>query len=127
MKKLEHDKQETDVHLNSLTGEGNFNLCFVFHFDYQPTEQEVRSGIGLDSPPWRRLSSSSLLCWSRRSGTMTASLPMTSLVLLSLPSTSVPSPYFCPLVPAPAEGLPPRPLVPYSKPSLNAGFQTQGH
>nr|XP_031289780.1 fer-1-like protein 4 isoform X2 [Camelus dromedarius] len=41
MKGLEHDKQETDVHFNSLTGEGNFNWRFVFHFDYLPTEREV--------------------------------------------------------------------------------------
>ncbi|KAF5917829.1 hypothetical protein HPG69_009982 [Diceros bicornis minor] len=38
---LEHDKQETDVHFNSLTGEGNFNWCFVFRFNYLPTEREV--------------------------------------------------------------------------------------
>ncbi|KAM7327020.1 hypothetical protein ACRRTK_013387 [Alexandromys fortis] len=40
-KGLEHDKQETDVHFNSLTGEGNFNWRFVFRFDYLPTEREV--------------------------------------------------------------------------------------
>ncbi|XP_077384701.1 fer-1-like protein 4 isoform X2 [Festucalex cinctus] len=38
---LETDKQETDVHFNSLTGEGNFNWRFVFRFDYLPTEKEV--------------------------------------------------------------------------------------
>uniref|UniRef100_A0A8C1QFE8 Fer-1 like family member 4 n=1 Tax=Cyprinus carpio TaxID=7962 RepID=A0A8C1QFE8_CYPCA len=38
---LEDEKQETDVHFNSLTGEGNFNWRFVFHFDYLPTEKEV--------------------------------------------------------------------------------------
>lgn len=38
---MEDDKQETDVHYNSLTGEGNFNWRFVFHFDYLPTEREV--------------------------------------------------------------------------------------
>ncbi|XP_029683326.1 fer-1-like protein 4 isoform X2 [Takifugu rubripes] len=41
IKGLEHDKQETDVHFNSLTGEGNFNWRFVFRFDYLPTEKEV--------------------------------------------------------------------------------------
>ncbi|XP_044517518.1 fer-1-like protein 4 [Gracilinanus agilis] len=41
VKGLEFDKQETDVHFNSLTGEGNFNWRFVFRFDYLPTEQEV--------------------------------------------------------------------------------------
>ncbi|XP_075818961.1 fer-1-like protein 4 [Microtus pennsylvanicus] len=41
IKGLEHDKQETDVHFNSLTGEGNFNWRFVFRFDYLPTEREV--------------------------------------------------------------------------------------
>lgn len=41
MKGLEHDKQETDVHFNSLTGEGNFNWRFVFRFDYLPTEREA--------------------------------------------------------------------------------------
>uniref|UniRef100_A0A8C1STA8 Fer-1 like family member 4 n=1 Tax=Cyprinus carpio TaxID=7962 RepID=A0A8C1STA8_CYPCA len=38
---LEDEKQETDVHFNSLTGEGNFNWRFVFHFDYLPTEKEI--------------------------------------------------------------------------------------
>ncbi|KAM9800773.1 fer-1-like protein 4 isoform 1-T1 [Syngnathus typhle] len=38
---LEGDKQETDVHFNSLSGEGNFNWRFVFRFDYLPTEKEV--------------------------------------------------------------------------------------
>ncbi|XP_048878815.1 fer-1-like protein 4 [Brienomyrus brachyistius] len=41
IKGLENDKQETDVHFNSLTGEGNFNWRFVFQFDYLPTEKEV--------------------------------------------------------------------------------------
>ncbi|CAK7319952.1 Fer-1-like protein 4 [Vulpes lagopus] len=41
VKGMEHDKQETDVHFNSLTGEGNFNWRFVFRFDYLPTEREV--------------------------------------------------------------------------------------
>ncbi|XP_063489669.1 fer-1-like protein 4 isoform X2 [Symphalangus syndactylus] len=41
VKGLDHDKQETDVHFNSLTGEGNFNWRFVFRFDYLPTEREV--------------------------------------------------------------------------------------
>ncbi|KAF4023594.1 hypothetical protein G4228_015467 [Cervus hanglu yarkandensis] len=41
VKGLEQDKQETDVHFNSLTGEGNFNWRFVFRFDYLPTERDV--------------------------------------------------------------------------------------
>ncbi|KAM9860161.1 fer-1-like protein 4 [Aulostomus maculatus] len=41
IKGLETDKQETDVHFSSLTGEGNFNWRFVFRFDYHPTEKEV--------------------------------------------------------------------------------------
>uniref|UniRef100_A0A8C4YEP4 C2 domain-containing protein n=1 Tax=Gopherus evgoodei TaxID=1825980 RepID=A0A8C4YEP4_9SAUR len=41
IKGLDHEKQETDVHFNSLTGEGNFNWRFVFHFDYLPTEKEI--------------------------------------------------------------------------------------
>ncbi|XP_044155415.1 LOW QUALITY PROTEIN: fer-1-like protein 4 [Bufo gargarizans] len=38
---LNGDKQETDVHFNSLTGEGNFNWRFVYRFDYLPTEKEI--------------------------------------------------------------------------------------
>uniref|UniRef100_A0A8D3BNE6 Fer-1 like family member 4 n=1 Tax=Scophthalmus maximus TaxID=52904 RepID=A0A8D3BNE6_SCOMX len=41
IKGLEGNKQETDVHFNSLTGEGNFNWRFLFRFDYLPTEKEV--------------------------------------------------------------------------------------
>ncbi|KAA0707661.1 Fer-1-like protein 4 [Triplophysa tibetana] len=41
VKGLDGAKQETDVHFNSLTGEGNFNWRFVFQFDYLPTEKEI--------------------------------------------------------------------------------------
>ncbi|KAF7709656.1 fer-1-like protein 6 [Silurus meridionalis] len=41
MKGLEDDAQETDVHYNSLTGEGNFNWRFVFPFNYLPAEKVV--------------------------------------------------------------------------------------
>ncbi|MBN3319754.1 FR1L6 protein, partial [Atractosteus spatula] len=39
LKGLEDDRQETDVHYNSLTGEGNFNWRFVFPFNYLPAEK----------------------------------------------------------------------------------------
>ncbi|XP_051634415.1 fer-1-like protein 6 isoform X2 [Manacus candei] len=41
IKGLEEDKQETDVHYNSLTGEGNFNWRFVFPFQYLPAEKQI--------------------------------------------------------------------------------------
>ncbi|XP_048049294.1 fer-1-like protein 6 isoform X4 [Megalobrama amblycephala] len=41
LKGLEDDGQETDVHYNSLTGEGNFNWRFVFPFNYLPAEKVV--------------------------------------------------------------------------------------
>ncbi|XP_035244550.1 fer-1-like protein 4 [Anguilla anguilla] len=41
IKGLDGQRQETDVHFNSLTGEGNFNWRFVFRFDYLPTEKEI--------------------------------------------------------------------------------------
>ncbi|XP_039594508.1 fer-1-like protein 6 isoform X2 [Polypterus senegalus] len=41
LKGLENDKQETDVHYNSLTGEGNFNWRFVFPFNYLPAEKQL--------------------------------------------------------------------------------------
>ncbi|XP_027501470.1 fer-1-like protein 6 [Corapipo altera] len=41
IKGLEEDKQETDVHYNSLTGEGNFNWRFVFPFHYLPAEKQI--------------------------------------------------------------------------------------
>ncbi|XP_034042017.1 fer-1-like protein 6 [Thalassophryne amazonica] len=41
LKGLEDDRQETDVHHNSLTGEGNFNWRFVFPFSYLPAEKVV--------------------------------------------------------------------------------------
>uniref|UniRef100_A0A4W6ERT2 Otoferlin a n=1 Tax=Lates calcarifer TaxID=8187 RepID=A0A4W6ERT2_LATCA len=34
LKGQQEDKQDTDVHYHSLTGEGNFNWRFVFPFDY---------------------------------------------------------------------------------------------
>ncbi|XP_078254560.1 fer-1-like protein 6 [Rhinoraja longicauda] len=39
LKGKEEDKKETDVHYNSLTGEGNFNWRFIFPFDYLPAER----------------------------------------------------------------------------------------
>ncbi|XP_053257941.1 fer-1-like protein 5 [Podarcis raffonei] len=36
---LEEDKQKTDIHYRSLTGEGNFNWRFVFTLEYLPMEQ----------------------------------------------------------------------------------------
>ncbi|XP_048364575.1 fer-1-like protein 6 isoform X2 [Sphaerodactylus townsendi] len=41
LKGLEDDRQETDVHYNSLTGEGNFNWRFVFPFHYLPAEKQM--------------------------------------------------------------------------------------
>ncbi|KAM4608723.1 fer-1-like protein 6 [Polymixia lowei] len=41
LKGFEDDRQETDVHYNSLTGEGNFNWRFVFPFSYLPAEKVV--------------------------------------------------------------------------------------
>ena len=41
VKGLEHDKQETDVHFNSLTGEGNFNWRYLFPFDYLAAEEKI--------------------------------------------------------------------------------------
>lgn len=47
IKGLEGDKQETDVHFNSLTGEGNFNWRFVFRFDYLPTEVKTHNCVSI--------------------------------------------------------------------------------
>ncbi|XP_045068010.1 fer-1-like protein 6 isoform X2 [Coregonus clupeaformis] len=41
LKGIEDDRQETDVHYNSLTGEGNFNWRLVFPFNYLPAEKVV--------------------------------------------------------------------------------------
>uniref|UniRef100_A0A8C7N0A7 Fer-1 like family member 6 n=1 Tax=Oncorhynchus kisutch TaxID=8019 RepID=A0A8C7N0A7_ONCKI len=41
LKGFEDDRQETDVHYNSLTGEGNFNWRLVFPFNYLPAEKMV--------------------------------------------------------------------------------------
>ncbi|XP_037022357.2 fer-1-like protein 6 [Artibeus jamaicensis] len=41
IKGLEDDQQETDVHYNSLTGEGNFNWRFLFPFQYLPAEKQM--------------------------------------------------------------------------------------
>ena len=38
---VEEDKQETDIHYRSLTGEGNFNWRFVFPFDYMLAEKKM--------------------------------------------------------------------------------------
>ena len=38
---VEENKQETDIHYRSLTGEGNFNWRFVFPFDYMLAEKKM--------------------------------------------------------------------------------------
>ena len=38
---MEEDKQETDIHYRSLTGEGNFNWRFVLPFEYMPAEKKM--------------------------------------------------------------------------------------
>ncbi|XP_053551406.1 fer-1-like protein 4 [Bombina bombina] len=65
---LENDKQETDVHFNSLTGEGNFNWRFVFRFDYLPTEKEItykkkESIFSLEESEFREPAVLSLQVW----------------------------------------------------------------
>ncbi|XP_065811257.1 fer-1-like protein 4 isoform X2 [Labrus bergylta] len=65
---LEGDKQETDVHFNSLTGEGNFNWRFIFRFDYLPTEKEVvfkkkESFFSLEESEFRQPAVMSLQVW----------------------------------------------------------------
>uniref|UniRef100_A0A8C4LYA0 Otoferlin n=1 Tax=Equus asinus asinus TaxID=83772 RepID=A0A8C4LYA0_EQUAS len=35
------DKQDTDVHYHSLTGEGNFNWRYLFPFDYLAAEEKI--------------------------------------------------------------------------------------
>uniref|UniRef100_W5MRC4 C2 domain-containing protein n=1 Tax=Lepisosteus oculatus TaxID=7918 RepID=W5MRC4_LEPOC len=41
IKTMDHTKQETDVHFNSFTGEGNFNWRFIFRFDFLPSEKQI--------------------------------------------------------------------------------------
>ncbi|XP_016085592.1 otoferlin isoform X7 [Sinocyclocheilus grahami] len=41
LKGQQEDKQDTDVHYHSLTGEGNFNWRFVFPFDYLMAEEKI--------------------------------------------------------------------------------------
>lgn len=38
---MKEDKQQTDVHYRSLTGEGNFNWRFIFPFQYQKAEERI--------------------------------------------------------------------------------------
>ncbi|KAM8756787.1 fer-1-like protein 4 [Acanthopagrus schlegelii] len=68
IKGLEGQKQETDVHFNSLTGEGNFNWRFVFRFDYLPTEKEVvykkkESFFSLEASEFRQPAVLTLQVW----------------------------------------------------------------
>ncbi|KAM9296863.1 fer-1-like protein 4 [Gastrophryne carolinensis] len=65
---LEGEKQETDVHFNSLTGEGNFNWRFVYRFDYLPTEKEItykkkESFFSLEESEFREPAVLSLQVW----------------------------------------------------------------
>ncbi|XP_014743651.1 PREDICTED: otoferlin [Sturnus vulgaris] len=41
LKGQQEDKQDTDVHYHSLTGEGNFNWRYIFPFDYLMAEEKI--------------------------------------------------------------------------------------
>ncbi|XP_077345120.1 otoferlin isoform X9 [Lithobates pipiens] len=41
LKGQQEDKQDTDVHYHSLTGEGNFNWRFIYPFDYLVAEEKI--------------------------------------------------------------------------------------
>lgn len=41
IKGQQEDKQDTDVHYHSITGEGNFNWRFVYPFDYLMAEEKI--------------------------------------------------------------------------------------
>ncbi|XP_059897346.1 otoferlin isoform X3 [Gadus macrocephalus] len=41
LKGQQEDKQDTDVHYHSLTGEGNFNWRFVYPFEYLMAEEKI--------------------------------------------------------------------------------------
>lgn len=41
LKGQQEDKQDTDVHYHSLTGEGNFNWRYVYPFDYLMAEEKI--------------------------------------------------------------------------------------
>ncbi|XP_066563265.1 otoferlin isoform X1 [Amia ocellicauda] len=41
LKGQQEDKQDTDVHYHSLTGEGNFNWRFIYPFDYLLAEEKI--------------------------------------------------------------------------------------
>uniref|UniRef100_A0A8C6V4Z2 Otoferlin n=1 Tax=Naja naja TaxID=35670 RepID=A0A8C6V4Z2_NAJNA len=41
LKGQQEDKQDTDVHYHSLTGEGNFNWRYIFPFDYLAAEERI--------------------------------------------------------------------------------------
>lgn len=119
VKGLEQDKQETDVHFNSLTGEGNFNWRFVFRFDYLPTERDVSiwrrpRPFDLEEAKFRQPAMLVLQVWvyDRISAN-------DFLGTAELSSHLHPSPDFCPHCPALG------PWFPYSNPALNPGFQIQ--
>ncbi|XP_077008456.1 otoferlin isoform X3 [Tamandua tetradactyla] len=41
LKGQQEDRQDTDVHYHSLTGEGNFNWRYLFPFDYLAAEEKI--------------------------------------------------------------------------------------
>ncbi|XP_015247647.1 PREDICTED: otoferlin-like [Cyprinodon variegatus] len=41
LKGQQEDKQDTDVHYHSITGEGNFNWRFIYPFDYLVAEEKI--------------------------------------------------------------------------------------
>ncbi|XP_023694974.1 otoferlin-like isoform X2 [Paramormyrops kingsleyae] len=41
LKGQQEDKQDTDVHYHSLTGEGNFNWRYIYPFDYLMAEEKI--------------------------------------------------------------------------------------
>ena len=64
----ESDKQATDVHYRSLTGEGNFNWRFIFPFEYLVAEEKMvikkkESAFALDETEYKMPPRLNLQVW----------------------------------------------------------------
>jgi hypothetical protein len=60
---MKKERQETDIHFRSLTGEGNFNWRMVYDFDYLMAEQKLVTYQRVSEASSRIILSSSMSAW----------------------------------------------------------------
>ncbi|KAF4796234.1 hypothetical protein TURU_086042 [Turdus rufiventris] len=94
LKGQQEDKQDTDVHYHSLTGEGNFNWRYIFPFDYLMAEEKIviskkESMFSWDETEYKIPARLTLQSWINNECLVPYSRPDTSFIWFLNPLKSI--------------------------------------